>query len=207
MPQKGVAISNIPNMPLEDWIPDTLPSVQQVPMLQTKRGAGWDSGVYGEYTPPDGSIGNRFGINKGPFIQVLGGKYISPSPEFDPDATAAHEAGHAIWFSEDMAKPLQDAWESIHDRHIVDAALKSKKSDGSLDKILLRNTVPKFVGRYIDDPSHSFAEAFSQYVTNPEMLQTQSPQAYQFLKNLTGFEYARRSQSSSGKSRSPQSGK
>ncbi len=51
--------------------------------------------------------------------------------------------------------------------------------------------MPSFIRPYMDDPGHSFAEAFGQYATQPEQLKKESPAAYGFVRDLTGFEYAR----------------
>lgn len=80
--------------------------------------------------------------------------------------TAAHEAAHSIWA--DLPQESRDKWLAIHkkDPHVAGFG-------------------------YMNDPTHAFAEAYGSYAAEPVRFQRESPEAYKFLRDISGFEYAR----------------
>lgn len=85
--------------------------------------------------------------------------------------TMAHELGHAAW-ENDLTPDEQSRWTNIHWNHL--------NSDTS-DKLM-----PSSVLQYKDDPGHSFAESFGQYVMNPGIFKQTYPKDYDYFKGLFG---------------------
>jgi hypothetical protein len=179
------------SMPLGDWIPDVFSNTQQVPVVQTKSLSEYRTRTVNNPL----LMGNyaRLGYDPdAPYIQVrppnVPGQY--PSDYNNPSHTAAHEAGHAIWY-QDLTPQNKEDWTVIHSQYIQDwknAVARWKRTNDPKDLGIAR---PSFMTRYMNDPAHSFADAYGMYVAQPQQLQKESPQAYNFFRNLTGFEYRR----------------
>ena len=95
----------------------------------------------------------------------------------DPQDTrvAGHEAGHAIYHL-DLTPEQKAAWRKIHDWHLKTFTAPDQASPASY---------------FPDDPGHSFARAYGDFVANPSMFQARFPKMYNFIKEAAGFEYSR----------------
>jgi hypothetical protein len=91
---------------------------------------------------------------------------IAGANPMEMNKTAGHEAAHSIWTG--LPAEHQSAWFAIHKRDPLVAG----------------------VG-YVNNPTHAFSEAYGAYVAEPMRLQRESPEAYDFFKKISGFEYAR----------------
>jgi len=146
--------------PLTDWILDVFAKAQQAQV-------GLVPGVKerdarGSYDPSTNKIS------------------IDPYFKTEND-TAAHEAGHAIW-SQDLDPATQNAWTQLHQKALQEYNARPKAGQYA--------NVPSYALRYPNDPSHSFADAWSQYSTSPERFKKENPEAYSMLMKASGFEYA-----------------
>lgn len=74
--------------------------------------------------------------------ELMSGGELQP---YADDATLAHEVGHAIWFR-DLTWVEQKQWFALH------------ATNPSLVAVQV----------YADDPRHSFAEAFAEFICDPE---------------------------------------
>lgn len=95
-----------------------------------------------------------------------------------PAKLLAHELGHSIW-ANDLPRGADDSY-------------PKEKEDWSIAHQIIGMLNPKPTtpaGRYPADPHHSFAEAVSEYMTNPGKLRKESPKFHEFLKVLFGKEY------------------
>lgn len=85
-----------------------------------------------------------------------------------------HETGHAIWHN-DLTPEQQQQWAALH------------KTESQ------RPGIPfQAVARYTNDPAHSFAHAYGMYAADPIQMQRQSPEAYNLIRHMSGFEYKRK---------------
>lgn len=153
----------------QDYMPDTMPKTKTVTSTVVPRKA---------IDPDPNST-----------VRVYGGDYgdgtirtISPegygldnnTNQHLANRTTAHEAGHAM-YQQDLSPQQQSDWANIH-----------KTILSSNSRYL------EAVSKYPGDPSHSFAEAFGEYATEPQNMQKNNPDAYNYFKTLTGFEYSRK---------------
>lgn len=82
------------------------------------------------------------------------------------DADLSHEVGHAVWYRS-LSWREHRRWAHIHWSH------------PNLNAVFI----------YPNDPRHSFAEAFSDYVSRPRVLLRNDPDVYTFFRELIGKEY------------------
>ena len=165
---------------LPNIIPDTFPLAQNTPVS------------YAPLLPPD--VGEYDTKAKNITVQSLAmlnavkkayGTTNTPL-ENTQDASAVsgvltHEAAHAIWdkdldsntsYKDQYGQAPKAAWNMVHANNLAD-----NKALGDY--------------AYKNDPSHSFADAFSLYTVNPERLKNTFPDIYNYFAKLTGFEYSR----------------
>jgi hypothetical protein len=165
-PQPNIlSMNTLPQHQPREWIPDMFSRAQQVRSSITPGFQGPAGGdIQGIYDPPTSSI------------------LLKAQPLLPPAEVAGHEAGHAIYLR-DLTPQQQAQWAQLH-RGALDLYHRTAN---------LRNIV-RSVARYPSDPPHSFAETYGMYVNSPQELQKQSPDIYNFIRNLSGFEYSRRKQ-------------
>lgn len=159
-------IGTLPQHQPREWIPDIYPQAQQA-----------QSSIVSHIpVPPDPGGGEVSGhyFPETNTINILSGARI-PAPHI-----AGHEAGHAIYIN-DLAPQQQADWNALHYR-----ALRQMRATRDP-----RTYVPSII-RYMDDPAHSFADAYGMYVNDPQTLQSHSPEVYNFIRNMSGFEYSRK---------------
>lgn len=177
MPPPLTYDSGLADKPLQDWIPDSFPVTQQVPIVQTLK----------DLTNPT-------------FAGEYANQIIRMNPEkskYSPSEVASHEAGHSIWHN-DIDDTHRDAWKLLH-KYVLD---KWEKGKAKAESMNLQPTqqefwkvsgpLPQAIHKYSTNPSHSFAEAYADYVKWPTLLKDDSPEVYDFLRRLSGFEYSRK---------------
>jgi len=99
-------------------------------------------------------------------VNEAGSSVLAGGNTTDPNLTAAHEAAHSVWDA--MPEDQRNQWRAVH------------KAD------------PLLAGSgYANNPDHAFAEAYGLYAGTGKTFQQQSPAAYDFIRNLSGFEYSR----------------
>lgn len=146
-----------------DWIPDAFPNAQKSTIQ------GMDMRTY--KTPEDGDAG--YYNNDLKYPAPRDGILITPGFQNRSDIIA-HEAGHAIYIH-DVKDDDRVTWNNLHLNQI---ALPAKEQIDAIKK-------------YPHDSHHSFAEAWSQYATNPEALKAKAPDIYNYFVKISGFEYKR----------------
>lgn len=82
--------------------------------------------------------------------------------------TIGHEVGHAKWHQA-MDRNTRDRWKKLH-----------AKTYGQETPKITQGMVP-----YWDEPSHSFAGAYGDFVNDPEAVRKTNPEIYKFFQNLT----------------------
>lgn len=127
---------------------------------------------------------SALGLYTGKQYSLDQGTYSQPQVFLRPNAggdTKVHEVGHSI-FRDDLTPDQQTAWLNF---------AKANK-----DKYPLNI--------YDYGPTEGFAASWSDYANNPEYLQKTSPEIYNYLKNLAGFEFARHPQLNKERMQNPQ---
>ena len=120
-----------------------------------------ERGMYGRYVPSDSKVEVDPRLSRGAKTVVVG-----------------HEAGHSIWYT-DLPDLMKEAWQLVHSKYLA-------KNDP-------KNT-PIFANpftRYENDPGHSFAASYGEFVANPALFKSAYPEAYRLLREIAGFEYTR----------------
>lgn len=90
--------------------------------------------------------------------------------------TYPHEMGHNLWKNSPLPVEIQQQWRRIHKQ-----ALLKRES-----------TPPVGVLTYPDDPGHSFADVYGEFVSAPERLRSTSPWIYNWMRTVMGREYVKR---------------
>lgn len=104
------------------------------------------------------------------------------------ETTLPHEIGHALW-EHTLPGFVKSQWEHIHKNVIYpikinDFGYPEPQTWGR----------PGLMDQYYNDPSHSFAEAYGQYVGDPNSLKEYNPNVYNWFKAVVGREYTQRDQ-------------
>jgi hypothetical protein len=94
---------------------------------------------------------------------------------YAPPTTPSHEVGHAIYGD---SPEVQAPWTGEKYRQWQGLIARHMNTPGNV--------------LFDADPNESFARTWSWYVTSPQALQNKYPDVYNFMKNLSGFEYTRR---------------
>jgi hypothetical protein len=173
--------------PTSEWIPDVASSAY--------------ARVHGGEAP-DKDTGAMYEWHWGPDITVYP-ENIESAFGGARNRVVSHEVGHSI-YENNMSKEHQAQWKAIHDAAVqpyIDAWFgKGMDVDRARMQIWFhgKSVYPQVeanksnpFARYWDDDSHSFADAFGYYVSNPEWLKKTYPAAYDFFRNKLGFEYSR----------------
>lgn len=177
---KSMAPQQLWQMQPQDIVPDSMPSAKTVPAtvvpVQELNPHFDPNAIVGGRYSPDGPGGTHR-------IRITDPNAYQMGDQLDQhmgNHAAAHEAGHAM-YNQDLSDDQKQTWTNIHNKVLSDY----QKTN---DPRVLMNAVSQFP----KDPAHSFAEAFGDYATEPQDMQKRNPDAYNFFKNLTGFEYSRK---------------
>ena len=155
------------------WLPDSFPTAQKATVVQQP--LGQVGSVYGYGNPAIANLPRAGEYDQQNNMITINPRYSDPS-----HYTVAHEAGHAVYLN-DLSQRQKDDWGQLH----LNLYRQNQNSAAS-------NPLPSAIARYPKDPTHSFAEAFSQYVANPVGLKTESPEIYNYLAGISHFEYSRK---------------
>jgi hypothetical protein len=115
--------------------------------------------VYITTALPDGTLGF--------YDPLLNNIFIIPK---QGDGTLAHEVGHAIWF-QDLSIWQRRAWCKQHNKELA-------KGKDAVIAVMV----------YPTSCAHSFAEAFGEYESEPEVMRRSALDVYLFFRLLTGSE-------------------
>src|ERR1043165_3269886 len=153
-----------------DFMPDTFPRAQSAlatmsgPLMRVKQALGNSVGTNTAHP-----LLHRLGMSD--IIALLppdavAGETNHGNDDTQMNTTAAHEAAHSAWNG--MDEQTQNQWRQIHKAN-------------------------PFVGgpMYTNDPVESFAESYGRYAATPTQFQRENPGAYNFLRDVSGIEYAR----------------
>jgi hypothetical protein len=136
---------------LATWVPAKFVNARKTPVIVTP-------------TLPGDALGF--------FDPLMDRIYILPPSSVDktPDATLAHEVGHAIWF-QDLSIWQKRSWCKQHNKELA----RGKAA-----------TIAVMV--YPTSCAHSFAEAFGEYETEPKVMRSSAIEVYLYFRLLTGTE-------------------
>jgi hypothetical protein len=136
---------------LSKWVPAKFRNARSTPVIVTP-------------TLPGDALGF--------FDPLMDRIFILPPSSADktPDATLAHEVGHAIWF-QDLSIWQKRAWCKQHNKELT------RGKDMNIAVMV-----------YPTSCAHSFAEAFSEYETEPKVMRSGAIEVYLFFRLLTGSE-------------------
>jgi len=102
------------------------------------------------------------------------------------ESVLPHEIGHALW-ENTLPGFIKSQWEHIHKNVIY----PTKINDFGYPEPQTWGR-PGLLDQYSGDPSHSFAEAYGQYTSNPYEFKSYNPTIYNWFKAVIGREYINR---------------
>jgi hypothetical protein len=116
-----------------------------------------------------------------PFYNTIGlPRWHATNPR---DNTLGHELGHSYWGG--LPTQQQDQWKHIH-------AQRYKRTEDAYNSkdfpAYARNVVPA-IQVYSNEPNHSFADLFGEYMHNAAKFRQEHPQLYRWMRSVVGTEY------------------
>lgn len=131
------------------------------------------SGLYGRgFSPeehanqPPYTYDSGLQVSRGPANNALISKKAVDDGNYA--STLMHETGHSAWMGGDVTKDEKQSWNALHSEELAGG-----------------NAHPA-ISYYSNDPSHSYAELFGEYIAAPLYLEKAQPRIYAWFKNHFG---------------------
>jgi hypothetical protein len=168
----------------EEWLPSHWTNAINTPVSVARKGLEGKtlpSDAIGYYSSPPGSIALSREWNTGTYnptgikgaLEKLVGWDMPGSVKTKPPVP--HEYAHAAW-THDLTDQERSDWTNLHNN-----TLAADKADQT------GNTkVPRSISVMKDDPSHSFAYSFQDYVVDPWTMYKDHPDMYNYFWRVTG---------------------